>query len=381
MSQSVSIAQVLQWLESKAPAGTAESWDNVGLLAGDPAWKTTGAVVSVDLTREALETALSKKWNLIVNHHPCLFPKGKGLGRIVPSEDEALNTLIFEAIRNGVAIVSSHTNFDRCALEVVEQVSKGLGARAMGRLFEKSERTALVKLSVFVPEEHLEAVRAAVSDAGAGHVGRYDSCSFSTTGEGTFRGSKDTRPFIGKAGQLEKTKEARFETVFPRGLEQPVLRALFNAHPYEEIAYDLYAVEQKPADLGLVKGLGYGFWGEIDETPRFSDFLARVTKTFDLQGLLMTGKEPKNVSRVAFVAGKGAGFVSHAAALECDVMITGEAGYHTALDHARSGMAILELGHRESEHFFPEVLSHWLTQSDLQLKTKALQSSYQRFIC
>ena len=230
----------------------------------DPNWKTDGAVVCIDLTAEAIEEARSKGYRLIVNHHPCIFPKSRGLSQVVAG------SLVFEALRHGIAVVAAHTNFDRSALEVVRSVSEGLGVTPKGRLYDHPER-AFRKLAVFVPVSHVEEVRKAVTEAGAGHVGNYDSCTFGSPGEGTFRGGEGTHPFLGSPGVLEKAQEVKLETLFPDGLQKQILTALRSAHPYEEIAYDLYPVEQEPPSVGLIRGAGYGFWGEFPSPKPFSD--------------------------------------------------------------------------------------------------------------
>lgn len=388
------VSAIIEKLEALAPSGTAEKWDNVGLLAGDPAWETRGAVVSVDLTEEALRTAVRKGYRLIVNHHPCIFPKGKGLSRLVPGAKAGIPSLLFEAIRNGIAVAACHTNFDQCSLEVVRAISGGLGVRPAGRLLDVGEGT-LLKLVAFIPESHVSTVRAALCAAGAGHIGNYDSCTFSASGEGTFRGGEGARPFLGSAGRLEKARETRLETIFPKGLKKAVLTALRSAHPYEEVAFDLYPVEQGPASIGLVRGLGYGFWGDFSSPKTFAEVARGVRRVFRTEGFILT-ESPKRKSqaprtspgtsrgtcmirRVAFVAGKGASFVDAAAAAGCDLFITGEAGYHPSLDAARKGMSILELGHRESEVFFIETMQDWLTAMGmkavgLNLKTQAIIS-------
>jgi dinuclear metal center YbgI/SA1388 family protein len=338
------ISEILQQLEERAPISTSESWDNTGLLVGDPAWKTSGAVVSIDLTEAAIETALKKKFKLIVNHHPCIFPRQKGLSRITPP------SLVYQALSHGIAVAACHTNFDQCALEVIRTVAEGLGCEPKGRLLEEPDES-LLKLAVFVPESHVEKVRQAICEAGAGMIGNYDSCTFGVAGEGTFRGNDSTRPFLGKPGKLERAREIRLETVFPRGLRGQILQRLFKAHPYEEIAYDLYPVEQGPSGLGIVRGLGYGFWGEFAKPRPFSELAKDVRSLFKLDGFFLTDPSPSRVKRVAFVAGKGASFLEAARNAGCELFITGEAGYHVALDGMRKGLAVMELGHRESERF------------------------------
>jgi dinuclear metal center YbgI/SA1388 family protein len=371
----LSIADILSELERRAPSGTAEDWDNVGLLVGDPAWKTSGAVVSIDLTPQALAQAQKSGARLIVTHHPCIFPKGRGLSKLVPGPDGSLSRLMLEAIRTEIGVIASHTNFDRSALEVVEAVAQGLGVKPEGRLLEKGSGS-LKKLVVFVPKTHVDAVREAICEAGAGKIGNYDQCSFGAEGQGTFRGGEGTRPFLGVSGVLEKAAEVRLETVFPSGMERPVLKALLAAHPYEEVAFDVYPLEQAPSGQGLSRGLGYGFWGDFPEPKPFPELSKSVRSLFNIDGFWITESPPSRVKRVAFVAGKGASFVGAARAAGCDLLITGEAGYHTALDGWRHGLAVMELGHRESELFFLKTMSSWLSQ--LGLRTVESNSSTQK---
>lgn len=364
------VSEILQALDAHAPAGTAEEWDNVGLLVGDPRWKTQGAVIAIDLTAEALETARQKGWRLILNHHPCLFPKGRGPHRLVPGQGRATTDLVFEAIRSGIAVAALHTNFDRCALEVVAAISQALKATPKGRLLSKGSGS-LVKLAVFVPRAHAEAVRTAVCEAGAGVIGNYDQCTFAVGGRGTFRGNDTTKPFLGKPGKLEQAEEIRLETIFPRGMEKPVLKALRQAHPYEEIAYDLYAVEQSPAPKGVVRGLGYGFWGDFEKPVRLPVALARIRKAFGVKGERLTRATPRGrrnpdlIKRIAYSPGKG-DFASAALAAGCDLYVTGEVAYHDALEAARQGLHIVELGHRQSERYFLEVIEAWARAQGLK---------------
>lgn len=356
---SQSVADVVQFLEELFPRDTAEEWDNVGLLMGDPSAQVTGAVISVDLTFEAIELASQHHYPLIINHHPCIFPKGRGVNRIVAG------TPLAEALRRGIAVAAFHTNFDQCALDVVNSISEGLGVTPRGRLLQKGSQS-LMKLVTFVPSSHLEVVRTALFAAGAGHIGRYDSCAFVVEGAGTFRGSKETRPFLGTPGERETVSELRLETILPRGMRHSVLKALKNTHPYEEIAYDLYSVEQSITGHGLIRGLGYGFWGEFPFPRPFSDVAKDVKSLFNIHGFWITNPSPSLVTRVGFVAGKGASFVEAAAAVQCDLLITGEAGYHTALDGLHRGLAVMELGHRESEKFFVETMKNKLSEFGLE---------------
>lgn len=363
MAQKVSA--VLADLEKRIPSSTAESWDNVGLLCGDSAAETKGAVVSVDLTQEAIDTAVAKGHKLIINHHPCIFPKQKGLARITTGDKGS--ALVFEAISKGISVISAHTNFDRCGLEVVEKISKGLGAKALGRLIDKAAGSC-VKLVTFVPETHIEAVRAAICEAGAGQIGHYDVCTFTAPGTGSFRGDAGTDPFIGKPGQLEFVAELRLETILPRGMEKAVLAALFKTHPYEEPAYDLIPVEQAPSGDGIVMGLGYGFWGELENPLPLAELAPQIEKLFETKGYILTGDPgTRPIRRIAWSPGKGSSFVGAVASKKCDLFITGETGYHDAVHASRRGVAVMELGHRESERFYLKVMSDWIRALGLEV--------------
>ncbi len=353
------IADLLKDLQKRAPFSTAEPWDNVGLLVGDPQQSAQKAIVSIDLTQEVLQAAKKSGATLIVNHHPCIFPKGRG-----PSHFTSGN-LAYEAARAGISVVALHTNFDRCALEVVESISMGLGVKPIGRLFESGQEE-LSKLIVFVPESSVEKVRQAICDVGAGVVGNYDQCSFSSPGEGTFRGGAGTRPAIGKPGKLERVQERKLETVFPRGLQRAVVQALYDTHPYEEPAFDLIAIQNESPKKGLISGLGYGFWGKLEKPCSWKEWVKRVQKTFELEAFQGPSNPPEQVRRAAFSPGKGSSFVSWVGSQSVDVFVTGEVGYHSALDGAKRGVSVLELGHPQSELYFSKTVKTWLQEVGVQ---------------
>lgn len=365
------ISEVVKKLDEWAPPSSAERWDNVGLLVGDASSETSGAVVCVDLTEEALDEARTRGAKLIVNHHPCIFPKDHGLSRV--RSGDASSRLIYRAIQEGVSVYASHTNFDRCALEVVHEIAEAMGATPVGRLQEKGPGSC-VKLVTFVPTGEVDKVREAICAAGAGQIGDYDFCAFLVSGEGSFRGLTGTNPSVGKPGKLEKVAEVRLETWVPRGLESQVLAALRSAHSYEEVAFDWIPVEQPPASKGIVRGLGYGFYGDFEKPISFEEFSARAAKAFETKGMIVSParfadsdfKKPI-LKRMAFSPGKGSSFVSSARAAECDVYVMGEVGYHSALDGAKSGMAVVELGHRESERFFLKVMTKKLESLGLKV--------------
>jgi dinuclear metal center YbgI/SA1388 family protein len=370
----MTVKEIVNSLSELAPLQCSESWDNVGLLVGRAQSKVKSVVICIDLTEKALDFAEKKGANLIINHHPCIFPVSKGLSKVVDEGSSPSSALVHRASRLGISVAAFHTNFDQCALEVVKTVSHGLGVTPRGRLLDHPQGS-LTKLVAFIPTSHVEVVQRALSGAGAGHIGNYDSCSFGASGQGTFRGNKDTRPFLGKSGHLTKVPETRLETILPTGLEKEVLRALFESHPYEEVAYDLYAVKQAPASAGIVRGLGYGFWGEYSRARPFSEVCKDVRKLFNVEGFWLA-EGHSSIKKLAFVAGKGTSFMKSARAMGCDLFITGEAGYHSVLDAKRKGMGVIELGHRESERFFLTTMEGWL--SELGVKSYAVDDVTQK---
>lgn len=368
---SLRISDIARALDARAPVATAEAWDNVGLLLGNPAAKVRAAVVAVDLTPEVLAAAERRKAGLIVTHHPCIFPKGKGPSRLLKG------TPVHDAIRAGVAVYAAHTNFDRCALEVSDSIAAALRISLAGRLLD-SPTESLMKLAVFVPDAALETVREAAFAAGAGHVGNYDACSFAAEGFGTFRGAAGTTPHIGRPGRFEQVREQKLEVVFPRGLEGAVVRAVRDAHPYEEVAYDLWRLDNPPAREGVIKGLGYGFFGDLAKPTPLKQLLPKISRAFATNGGTLTGGEGR-ITRVAFSPGKGSSFIRAALASAADLFITGEVGYHDAREAAAQGLRVLELGHTESEYFFPKVMGGWLKQLGLSVLEHSQRVQEKRF--
>ena len=372
--QRPNIKDVCTYFELRAPSSAAEKWDNVGLISGDKMENYRGGIVAIDLTEEAVDLAIAERANLIVNHHPAIFPRGKGLNSF---SAEGRSSLLYRTQKAGISVLSSHTNFDRCALEAMEWLSSALGTTPIGRL-HGDEDSPLRKLVVYAPKKSREKVSAALFAAGAGHNSEYDRCSFTAAGEGTFRGSSRTNPTIGVPGKLERVAEVRIETIFPETLKREVLRALREAHPYEAIAYDLYRVEQKPGNKGFVRGLGYGFIGEFPSSVSFADLMNRVYDVFQVSAVMASTPHPKSVRKIAFSPGKGSSFIHAAQEAGCDVFITGETGYHDSREAAALGLQVLEVGHRESEIAFLNTAEKWL--KSFKMGVKVLNSPVQHIL-
>lgn len=358
----LTLREWVQRMESLAPASAAEPWDNVGLFVGDLNQPVHGIVAAIDLTLGVLEFARKKKANGIVLHHPPLFPKGRGLARLVKAGPNELSTLLLQCFEEGIFVYSTHTNFDRCALDAMLELAEAMNLYPETRLVPrpKDGHTLFRKLVVTIPEPVAGHVKEALYAAGAGQIGNYDSCGFSLLGEGTFRGQPGSRPAIGSPGITEVLPEIRFETVYPVALEDQILKALKSAHPYEEVAYDLYDVNQQPSPKGFVYGIGYGVAGHLKSPVSPEVFLKQTQSAFQTASApKIHGAPPKAIRSMAFSPGKGSAMISAAIAAKVDVFITGEVDYHEALGATRQGLTVIELGHPESEHFFPRTIAAW----------------------
>ncbi len=376
----LTLQTLLKQLETRIPASLAESWDPVGLVVGNPKSSVRGVVVGVDLTEALLAEAGRKKANVIVIHHPPLFPKGKGLARLVPGGAETREQLLLECYRRGIGVVVAHTNFDRGAIDGMVNLARALGAEPTARVLEvpKEGRSLMKKLVTYIPVDHYERVRDALYLAGCGHLGQYDCCGFGTSGVGNYRPLKGASPFIGAVGELEEVEEIRLETLVVAGMESVAIRALKEAHPYEMVAYDLIPLDPVPGMKGMVWGLGYGFVGQLKKPVSYSEFVRRVKRVFQVKSFLTNQHTPKSVRSIAFTPGSGSSFVGAVQSQGVDVYLTGEVGYHASLEAARQGLSVFELGHRESEHYFLKTFESWM--KEWEIPVSVLDERTQRII-
>ena len=374
------IKQVLEMIESRIPTLASEEWDRVGLISGDSNQSFKGVVIGVDLTEGLFSQALKSKANLIILHHPPLFPKGRGVERLILGKSNDLHTLLLKAFQRNICVYVAHTNFDRCALDGMMRLASDLGGEAYARVWEKpaAGKTILKKLVTYIPVDHYEKVRDSLYMVGCGHIGNYDCCGFGVSGVGNFLPLQGASPFFGKVGEMDEVEEIRLETIVVAGMEQVAIETLMKNHPYEEVAYDLYPVEQNPVKRGMVWGLGYGFVAKLKKPVPYAVFAKRVKKVFKIKNFLTNGLTPKTVQTIAFSPGKGSSFIQSVKTHQADVFITGEVGYHGSMDATRTGLNIMELGHRESEHYFLLTFQAWF--KEWHLKAQILDERTQRIV-
>ncbi|WP_439183040.1 Nif3-like dinuclear metal center hexameric protein [Carboxylicivirga taeanensis] len=342
------IQEIINELEKFAPAALKEDFDNVGLLVGNASTEARGVLITLDITEKVVDEAIEKGCNLVVAHHPIML---SGLKKI--NGRNATERIVIKAIQHNIALYASHTNADSVQNGVSGRMCEKLGLENCKILAPK--KASLLKLVTFVPLEQADKVRAALFEAGAGQIGNYDACSYNLTGEGTFRAGDNTNPFIGEIGEIHCEAEVRIETILPDFLKGKVVRALLKAHPYEEVAYDLYplANEWHTTGIGMVGDLP----NELDE----ATFLNRVKNTFKAKCVRYTTLLRKPVKRVAVCGGSGSFLLGKAIAEQADVFITGDFKYHQFAD-AEEQILIADIGHFESEQYTKEVFFELLTK-------------------
>ena len=326
-------------MEAWAPLDIAWERDNPGLQAGDPDRRVRGILVALDVTERVVAEAAGAGANLIVSHHPLLFRPLRSM----TTQTAAGRTL--EALsRRGIALYSAHTNLDFTRGGTSFALAAALGLTTEGFL-TSSFRTDS-KIVTFVPPSHADAVAAAMADAGAGVIGAYDNCSFRTEGTGTFRGGKGTHPVVGTQGVLEHAREVRLEMVAPRRAARRVVGALMRAHPYEEVACDVYPLET------ISTAYGMGAVGTLPHPVPLRAFLIAVRKALDARALRWSGDPRRRVRRVAVCGGSGSDLLPDAVAAGADAFVTADVRYHS-FHEAGSDIALVDAGHFETE--FPVV--------------------------
>ncbi len=335
------IKEIVNALEMFAPLPLQDGFDNAGLQVGLTDAEATGALLCLDVTEAVVEEAIALGFNLIVSHHPLIFKGYKSLtGR------DYVERCIMKAIKNDIVIFSMHTNLDNALQGVNYKIAEKIGLKNL-RILEPKENS-LLKLVTFVPVKQAQAVREAVFQAGCGCIGEYDSCSYNLEGTGTFRAQEGTHPYCGEIGKLHQEPEVRIETILPKFKRGAVEKALIEAHPYEEPAYDFYPLENAWMQTGA------GVVGELDEAETETDFLKRIKKTFEVGCVKHTSLNGRLIQTVALCGGAGAFLLPKAVKAHADVFITGEVKYHDYF-YYENDILVAEIGHYESEQYTKEI--------------------------
>ncbi len=342
------VKDIVAELEGFADPALKEDYDNVGLLVGSSDKEVNGVLITLDVTMEVLDEAIENELDLIVAHHPLIF---RGLKNITDRTETG--RIILKAIKHDIAIFAGHTNVDSVPEGVSGMMAKKLGLINTSVLSPAKNR--LLKLVTYVPANHADKVRDAIFKAGAGTIGNYDSCSYNVSGTGTFRAGENTNPYVGEKGELHFEPEVRIETVLPEFIKNRVVTAMLDAHPYEEVAYDIYQLENE------WYGAGLGVIGELEQPVDEIVFLNKLKKVFDVSCIKHTELLDKPVKKIALCGGAGSEFLKDAMRADADIFVTADFKYHQFFD-AEKRILIADIGHFESEQFTKELFFEILTK-------------------
>ncbi len=345
-------------IENFAPLSLQESYDNSGLIVGDANMEINGVLITIDVTQEVIEEAITKNCNLIISHHPLIF---NGLKRL--TDQNEVQRCVKIAIKNDIAIYAAHTNVDNVVNGVNGKIAEKIGLKNLRTLQPKPEM--LMKLVTFVPKIHVFSLREALFNVGAGHIGNYDSCSFNVEGIGTFRGNKDANPFVGEIDKFHTEPEIRVEMIFPEYLKNKLIETLHKVHPYEEPAYDLISLENNWNKTGA------GLIGELPVEEDELVFLHRIKEVFGCSVIRHTNFIGKKIKQVAVCGGSGSMFLNDALRMNADVFISADFKYHEFFN-AEDKLIIADLGHYESEQFTKDIFYEIITK---KMPTFAVQIS------
>ncbi|XID95358.1 Nif3-like dinuclear metal center hexameric protein [Paenibacillaceae bacterium WGS1546] len=340
---------IVQLMEKLAPKHCAVPDDKIGLQVGTAAKEVRRVLVTLDVTAAVVREAAELGAELIVAHHAVIYRPLAHLRTDTPA-----GALAAELLRNDIAVYVSHTNLDAADGGLNDWMAEALSLSGR-EVLEEVHTDQLYKLVVFVPESHHGQVRDAIFAAGGGWIGNYSHCSFNIEGTGTFLPRDDSDPYIGKPGALTEAKEIRLETIVPLSARKKVVAAMLKAHPYEEVAYDLYSVDLKGRSFGL------GRVGKLSEAESLDAFAERVKKALDVPFVRVVGNGSKPVRKVAVLGGSGARYVRRALFAGADVLVTGDVDFHSAQDALAAGMSIVDPGHHAEKIMIPNV-AKWLTE-------------------
>lgn len=342
------LSKIISILENFAPLSLQESYDNAGLIVGSYNMEISSTLICIDITEEVIEEAINKNCNLIISHHPLIFG---GIKKINGKND--IERCIIKAIKNDIAIYSCHTNIDIVAKGVSHKMCEKLGLTKCRVL--SPTKGNLNKIVCFVPENSAEEVRSAIFEAGAGTIGNYDNCSYNTSGYGTFRAGENTNPYVGEKGKTHFEKETKIETIVPSHTVGKVISAIKNSHPYEEVAYDIYPLNNTNPQVG------FGMIGELSEKIDCTEFLKSVKSIFQCQQIKHTAIVKNKIKKVALCGGSGSFLTNTAIAQNADIYISGDFKYHDYFK-AENKLIIADIGHYESEQFTKEIFYELLTK-------------------
>lgn len=342
------VKEVTTILEELAPLAYAEGFDNVGLLVGNEDSEVSGILVTLDTLEQVVDEAIANNCNLIVSFHPIIF---SGLKKLTGAT--YVERVVIKALKNNISIYSMHTALDNCKDGVNAKICEVLGIENPEILIP--QKNTIKKLITYVPKADASTLKTALFDAGAGNIGNYSNCSFTNDGTGSYKPGDSSNPVKGEIGEIHYEKEVQIHVTYQRAEESAVLKALFKNHPYEEVAYEIYSLENTNQHVGMGM-VGY-LTNPIDET----QFLTHVKKSMNASCIRHSNLLGRQVQKIAVLGGSGAFAISAAKASGADVFITADVKYHQFYE-AEDKVLIADIGHFETEQFTKNLLVDYLTK-------------------
>ena len=342
------IKEILAVLEEMAPLAYAESFDNVGLLVGNKEGNCSGVLVCHDALEAVIDEAIAKKCNLVVCFHPILF---SGLKKITGKN--YVERSIIKAIKNDIAIYAIHTALDNHKNGVNKIFCDALGLINTKILIPKLN--FIQKLVTFSTPENAEKIRTALFQAGAGTIGNYENCSFNSMGTGTYQGTEHSNPVIGARNEFVQAEEIKIEVTFEKHLQRQVLNALFENHIYEEVAYEIYDLQNSHQNIGL------GMIGELPQEMNETSFLQLVKTKMKANGIRHSAFLNKKIKKVAVLGGSGSEAIGKAIHAGADAFLTADLKYHQFYE-AENQLLLADIGHFESERYTKNYIVDYLTK-------------------
>lgn len=344
----MNLNDLIKKIENKYPLNLAYDWDNVGLLVGDFDSEIKKVLVSLEANEKVIEEAIQNKVDLIITHHPFIFRK---MNKI--NTKDLKGKLIHKLIKNDIALYSMHTNFDIAFDGLNDYFMEVMGFENC-KILDVTNSETLYKLAVYTPMTHEIIVRESLGESGAGYIGNYSNCTFNSSGIGTFRPEDNSNPFIGERGKIEEVKEVKIETIVPSHLLQKTISKMIKVHPYEEVAYDVYKLENKGHSVGL------GRYATLNSEIDLQTLCEKIKLKLNMDHIRVVGELNTKIKKVAVVTGAGSDMVSLAKSKNCDVIITGDVKYHEAQDALDMNMCIVDCGHFDTENIFKDVMKRFL---------------------
>lgn len=341
--------EIVKLMEQLAPVAYKEDWDNVGLLVGRDDKAVKKVMIALDPSEDVINQAVKEEVDMLITHHPLIFSPLKRINC-----NDYIGRKVYMLASHDIAYYAAHTNMDAAVMaDVAATKLEMLNVSPLSVTYKKK----MYKLVVYVPEQAANKVRDAITKAGAGFTGNYSHCTFNIDGMGTFKPCEGANPYIGEINELTKVNEVRVESIITDEIKEKVIKAMLKVHPYEEVAYDVYELDNSAYEKGIGKK------GYLPNEMTLKECANLVKDRFCINNVMIAGNPLKKIVTVAICPGAGKSLIKNAIAAKTDLLITGDIDHHSALDAVEQGLSIIDATHFGTEHFVVEYIRDYLVKS------------------